>query len=552
MAHVPEYPDLPHDFHLLPGEQLVSEKTIHYPPRYFDAAPSGVEQLVRLTGSKSARYIGAEGPSVAALAYGNLEKPKRMSRFKSWRLSRQPTPPPPEHLRLYEVVFGRDSLRVAIELIGSYPELARSTTLRLAQLQGVEYNQAREEEPGRILHEARDKNDKRAQEISEQLGWGWPYYGSVDATPEFVRTLTAYCRRSEENYRFLSTTFTDRAGKKRDMAYALDMALAWIINRLDSNDDGLLEYQSVLPQGIENQVWKDSPDAYHHADGTIANHQRGIASIEVQVTAYDALLDAAELYQHAYDDEIQAAAFRQRAEQLGATILETFWTDDKGGYFVLGTDRDDKDRLRQLKVRTSNMGHVLNSRLLEGDDPELLHKREAVIRHILSPEMLNISGIRTLATDEIRFRPGAYHNGTVWLWDTHHIARGLRRHGHVDAANELDRRMLHVIEVTKLFPEYVRGGNDLLPRINEHTIVVWDEVMQREMTIEQPPQEVQAWTVAAILAIKKRIDREGRASQGALEKLNERLQKAAKLPRELSSQLTVKPLTKRLKNYRRK
>lgn len=548
MTEVPEYPDLPHDFHLLTGERLIPEKTIHHPRRYFDTIPSSLEQIMRLTGSKSPRFIGEKGPSVAALSLGNLPKRARMPSLKSRKKSAD-SPAPPEHLRLYEVVFGRDSLRVAIELIPSYPELARSTTLRLAQLQGVEYNLEREEEPGRILHEARDKNDKRAQEISQQLGWGWPYYGSVDATPEFVRTLAAYCRRSEENYQFLSTKFIDRADKQRDMAYALDMALAWIINRLDSNDDGLLEYQSVLPQGIENQVWKDSPDAYHHADGTIANHSKGIASIEVQVTAYDALLDAAELYERAYDDEIQAAAFRQRAEQLGTTILETFWTEDKGGYFVLGTDRDDKDRLRQLKVRTSNMGHVLNSQLLEGDDSELLHKREAVIRHVLSPEMLNISGIRTLATDEVRFRPGAYHNGTVWLWDTHHIAKGLRRHGHDDAANELDRRMLHVIEVTKLFPEYVRGGNDLLPSINEHTIVVWDDEMQREMTVEQPPQEVQAWTVAAILAIKKRIDQEGRESQGSLEKLSQSLQKAAKLPKELSSQLAVKPL-KKLKKYR--
>lgn len=550
MTEIPEYPDMPHDFHLLAGERLIADKSIHHPRRYFDSIPSSLEQIMRLTGSKSPRYIGGNGPSVAALTLGNLPKRTRMPSLKSRRESTE-TPAPPEHLRLYEVVFGRDSLRVAIELIPSYPELARSTTLRLAQLQGVEYSQEREEEPGRIVHEARDKDDKRAQEISEQLGWGWPYYGSVDATPEFVRTLTAYCRRSEENYQFLSTKFIDRAGKQRDMAYALDMALAWIINRLDSNDDGLLEYQSMLPQGIENQVWKDSPDAYHHADGTIANHNAGIASIEVQVTAYDALLDAAELYERAYDDVIQANAFRQRAEQLGRTILDVFWTEDKGGYFVLGTDRDDKDRLRQLKVRTSNMGHVLNSRLLESDDPELLHKREMVIRHVLSPEMLNISGIRTLAKDEIRFRPGAYHNGTVWLWDTHHIAKGLRRHGHVDAANELDRRMLHVVEVTKLFPEYVRGGNDLLPRINEHTIVVWDEAMQREMTIEQPPQEVQAWTVAAILAIKKRMDLEGRESQGSLEKLSQSLQKAAKLPKELSSQLTVKPL-KKLKKYRLK
>lgn len=492
--------------------------------------------MLRLTSARSARDIGEYGPSVASLALAELNKkpliaaalPKLQRYYSSTQQN------VPAHLRLYEVVFGRDSLRVAIDLINSYPTLARATTLKLAQLQGIEYNVAREEEPGRIVHEARDKDDARAQQLSRDLGWEWPYYGSVDATPEFIRTLTAYCRRTEENYHFLSSRYTDRAGKSRDMAYSLDMALEWILNRLDSNNEGLLEYKSVLPRGIENQVWKDSWDAYHHGDGTLANRNQGIASIEVQVTTYDALLDAAELYERIYDDADRARTLRERAERLKRTILEAFWTDDKDGYFVLGTDRDDDGNLRQLKIRTSNMGHVLNSRLLEGDDPELLHKREAVIRHVLSPSMLNISGIRTLANDEVRFRPGAYHNGSVWLWDTHHIAQGLRRHGHEDAANELDRRMLHVIETTRIFPEYVRGDNNLLPSINEYTITVWDTITKRENQVEQPPQEVQAWTVAAILAIKKRIDREMSDSATALDKLSHRLERVARLPRKLN------------------
>ena len=260
-----------------------------------------------------------------------------------------------------------------------------------------------------------------------------------------------------------------------------------------------------MPKGIENQVWKDSWDAYHHADGTIANHTRGIASIEVQVSAYDALLDAALIYENVLDDPQKATSLRERAAKLKQTILTLFWTDEKGGYFVLGTDRDDNNTLRQLRVRTSNMGHTLNSRLLDGDDPEIVQKREAVIRHLLSPEMLNVSGIRTLASDEVRFRPGAYHNGSVWLWDTHHIARGLRRHGYLEQTYDLDERLLNIIEVTKMFPEYVRGDNGPTPITNSVTITLWDELHQRKNVLEQPPQEVQAWTVAAILAIKEKL-----------------------------------------------
>lgn len=499
----------PKGFWLLDGEGSV--RIMEFEKRSFEHSPSSLEQMKRLTNSPDTSSIGEYGPSVASLAFD-----------VSTRTSVSPTHSPlgkseltpidviPEHLRLYEVLFGRDSLRAAIDLISSYPELARTTVLELAKLQGITYNLEREEEPGRIVHEARDKDDPIARDLSERLGWGWPYYGSVDATPEFIRTLTAYVRRSEENHGFLSARYMDRSGVERDIAYSLDMAVDWIIEKLDANTEGLLEYHTELEKGTENQVWKDSWDAYHHKDGTLANHNRGVASVEVQVTTYDALLDAAHLYEQVLDDTHKAGKLRDRAEQLKRTILTTFWTEDEGGYFVLGTDRDDGGNLRQLQVKTSNMGHTLNSRLLEGDDPEIIRKRDAVMRHMLSPKLLNVSGIRTLATDEARFRPGAYHCGSVWLWDTHHIAKGFRRHGFHEDADELDRRLLNVVDVTKIFPEYVRGDDSDTPSINTRRIIVWDSRNNRENIVEQPPQEVQAWTVAAILAIKKRLDRRQR------------------------------------------
>lgn len=481
---------LPADVKLLPGERLLN--VIYHEPRSFGRVPSSLEQILRLTGAQLEEEIGRQRPSIASLTFDT-----------------EGSSSAPAHLKLFEVVFGRDSLRVAIDLISSYPELARITTYMLATLQGTEYDTSREEEPGRIVHEARDQDDPLAIELSTELGWGWPYYGTVDATPEFIRTLAAYCNASEKNAEFLSDEYTAKNGQQRTMADALMSAVDWIVMRLESNAEGLLEYKSVLPQGIENQVWKDSPDAYHHSDGSLANHNAGIASIEVQTTTYDALLDAAQLYEHRLNRPEAAADLRERAERLRDTILERFWTDDKGGYFVLGTDRDELGNLRQLKVRTSNMGHVLNSRLLEGDDPYIVKRRQAVVDHMLSPEMLNVSGIRTLASDEVRFRPGAYHNGSVWLWDTHHIAKGFRRHGYFDEADDLDRRILEVIDATRIFPEYVRGDFEERPSINTRTINVWDETTERVNKIEQPPQEVQAWTVAAILAVKKRLERRG-------------------------------------------
>ena len=483
---------VPPDFTLLPGERLVS--VVHHKSRRSTVPASSLREILRLTRASSPDDIGKSGPSLAAVALEIHDDPEGT----------------PDHLRLYEAVFGRDSLRVAIDLISTYPELARSTTLELARLQGVEFNTAREEEPGRIVHEARKGDDPIAKSLSKKFGWDWPYYGSVDATPEFIRTLTAYCQVTEENRQFLSEEYIDRSGETRTMSYALEMAVSWILRRLDSNPEGIMEYHSVLPRGIENQVWKDSWDAYHHSDGTLANHDKGIASFEVQITTYDALIDAAELYEDVFDQDEKAKRLRERAEELRQTIFREFWTDEKDGYFVLGTDRDEDDELRQMKVRTSNMGHALNSRILKGHDERVVNMRERIVAQMSSPALLTPQGIRTLASDEVRFREGAYHCGSIWLWDTHHIAKGLRRLNYIDEADNLDARLLHIVEMTGMFPEYVRGNSTSEVKLNTDTVTVYDEVNKRENKVEQPPQEVQGWTVAAILATKHRVGRTGK------------------------------------------
>lgn len=482
---------LPDGFHLLPGEELVvAEK--------FDARPlkkhlSGLEQMLRLTSAESPDMIGQTGPALAAIAIkaSDLAVPQEA----------------PQHLRLYEAVFGRDSLRAAIDLISVHPELSRASVLRLAELQGLEDNVDREEEMGRIVHEARELADPEARRLTAERGWGWPYYGSVDATPEFVRTLTAYCQKSEENTAFLAEEYIDKNGNTQTISHALELALSWIDRRINSNTAGLIEYKTPLKNGIENQVWKDSPDAYHHADGTIANHNKGIASIEVQVTAYDAMLDAAELFRTILDEPRRAEELEHKARYLKKAILELFWTEEKGGYFVLGLDRDEHNQLRQMKIRTSNMGHALNSRLLEGDELDIVRKREALVAQLSSPEMQNTSGIRTLASDEVRFRPGAYHNGSVWPWDTHHITKGLRRQGYSDIATSLDDKLLSIHRTLGIFPEYVRGDTSDTPSINTHLIEVRDKTTKKINRVEQPPQEIQAWTVAAMLATESRRQR---------------------------------------------
>lgn len=476
----------PDGFRLLEGEEIVAIQSFN--SRRPIKELSSAHELRRLTFSTGRSEIGENGPPIAALPYDTDEMM-------------------PEHQGQYRALFGRDALKVATDLAAHYPKLARSTLLRLAEFQGTTYTTSKEEEPGRIAHEIRDAEDPIARELSADRGWGWPYYGSVDATPEFIRTLSRYCHLGNESTRFLTQKYLNKNGEERVIADALESAVNWVTNRMDKNPEGLLEYKSVLPLGLENQVWKDSWDSYHHSDGTIANHNKGIASIEVQVIAYDALVGAAYIYENIMDRGNEAAELLERAERLRDTILDLFWTEDKGGYFILGTDRDDSGKIRQLKIRTSNMGHVLNSRVLDSRAEEHTYKRNKLLDQLRSPELLAASGIRTLASDEVRYRDGAYHNGSVWIWDTHHIALGARRHVFHNPdfgtfASDIEDRILDVVSAIGGFPEYVRGGDVIAT--NMSSIDVRDTVYNRVHRVEQPPQEIQAWTVAAILATKLR------------------------------------------------
>lgn len=466
------------NFKLLTGETLLAVE--NFPVVIQEKPPSSLSELYRLARAKTHNEVGSFGPVMAAIDHKNA-------------------PSTSQDFHLYEALFGRDSLRVASDLMTLFPRLAHTTLLTLAENQGFEFDNASEEEPGRIPHEIRSPKDPIAQQITARLGWKWPYYGSVDVTPQFIKTLSQYCQISSEKYGFLFQDFVAKSGESRLIVDALSSAVNWITRRIDTNPDGLIESRHATPSGIVNQSWKDSPDSHFHADGTWANPDAGIASVEVQCLAHDALLAAAELYESVLGRVTEAAELKSRAETLRKTILDLFWTDSRSGFFVIGTDRaTPKSTPRKMEIRTSNMGHVLNSQALGQDDPRVAK----IIAQLFSPEMLAASGIRTLASDEIRFRPGAYHNGSVWLWDNYYIVRGLQRHGYFHLAHELSERLFRIIEQTRTYPEYVRGDFSQSISLNTQIIDVWDSVHNLRNRVEQPPQNVQAWSVAAVIAIK--------------------------------------------------
>jgi len=404
--------------------------------------PDALGELCKLTGVERPEEIGENGPAVAArVTDANADEPS---------------------LRLFEVVFGRDSLTTALFVAALFPRLLETTLLHLANAQGAVYDARREEEPGRIAHEIREDDPHGL--------WGFPYYGSVDATALFVRgAYRAIARRPEF---------------RAEIQPALDAAVAWLLRRLAEDELGLLSFRRANPHGLENQVWKDSWDSMSHADGAIANHAAPVASLEAQALAYDALVEA-------------GAA--DAASRLARAVEEHFWIDDaEGGFYAIGVDRDPSSGApRQLATRASNMGWLLGSRLLDGRDD----RRRRIAELLFSDELLADAGIRTLSSREARFRARSYHNGTVWPHDNYTISLGLERCGFADEAQEVRRRLRATCAATNRYPEFVAGVRAEDP-VTRRVVDVYDEVNERPNRIEQPPQEIIAWTVAAAVAIE--------------------------------------------------
>jgi glycogen debranching enzyme len=424
---------------LLPGERVVEVREVHVvdPPRL----PDALGELCKLTGVERPEEIGENGPGVASrVTDANAGEPA---------------------LRLFEVVFGRDSLTTALFVADLFPRLLEATLLHLAGFQGTVYDARREEEPGRIPHEIREEDPAGV--------WGFPYYGSVDATPLFICAAMRAIER--------------RPAFREEIQPAVDAALAWVLRRIAADELGLLSFHRANPHGLDNQVWKDSWDSMAHADGTIANHAAPIAAIEVQAFAYDALL---------------GTGHQREAHRLARAVEEHFWVED-GGFYAIGVDRSPADGApRALATRASNMGWLLGSKLLD-DRPD---RCDRIVELLFSDEFLTGFGIRTLSTREARFRPRSYHNGNVWPHDNYLIGLGLEKRGFADEAAEIRGRLRALFEATHRYPEYVAGvvaGEDPITR---RVVDVYDEINERPNRIEQPPQEILAWSVAAAVAIE--------------------------------------------------
>jgi glycogen debranching enzyme len=313
----------------------------------------------------------------------------------------------------FAVPFGRDSLITAMQTLSLRPDVARGTLRFLASLQGQEYNDFRDEEPGKILHEVRLGELAKLGRVPHTR-----YYGSVDATPLFLIALGEYVK------------WTADLDLVNELMPRAEAALRWMDEHGDADGDGFLEYQTRSSVGMRNQGWKDSPDSATHRDGSLA--EPPIALAEVQAYRSAAHRTMADLFALLGQPEREREQ-RRAAERTRRLILSRLAFEDEGGpYWAMGLDA----AKRPIETVTSNPGHALWAGVLRGDDAQL------TIRRLLRDDMLCGWGVRTLSSRAPSFNPMSYHNGSVWPHDNALIALGMKRAGADAAAREVASQIL--------------------------------------------------------------------------------------------------------------
>ncbi len=298
----------------------------------------------------------------------------------------------------FSTAFGRDAILTALNVLWMDPEIAAGVLRYLAANQATTTDAASDSEPGKILHEVRRGEMAELGEVPFSR-----YYGSVDATPLFVMLAGAYLDRTGDLATIEAIWPNIRA------------ALAWLDGCTARDPGGFVSYFRQTEEGLANQGWKDSFDSISHADGTLAVGP--IALCEVQGYVYAARQAAARIARRLGHAE-QAAAEADKAERLRAAFETRFWCEDLDTY-ALALDGAGKP----CRVRSSNAGHLLFTGICTPA------RARRLAGGLMGSRLFNGWGIRTLASDEARYNPMSYHNGSVWPHDNAVIAMGLAQYG---------------------------------------------------------------------------------------------------------------------------
>jgi glycogen debranching enzyme len=330
-------------------------------------------------------------------------------------------------LPLYVALFGRDMLTAAWEAALLGPELMLGTLAELARWQGTKFDDWRDEQPGRMLHEA--------------------HPGPLAAL-HYNPKGRDYCSVTAANfYPFVLAQLWHWTGSKEAVAPYLDpavRALQWL-NTADLDGDGFVEYQTRSTQGLRNQSWKDSDDALVHEDGRQA--PTPIATCEEQGIAHAAKLNLAEVLWW-FDRKDEAQKLYHEAMEVKKRFNEAYWMADLG-CFAMALD----GRKRPMRSIGSNPIHCVAAGIAEQE----LGVR--TLERMFAADMFSGWGVRTLSSEHPAYDPYSYHRGSVWPVEHGPLAVALYRYGQHTRMHEVCQaqfELASLFEHTRL-PECVSG-----------------------------------------------------------------------------------------------
>jgi glycogen debranching enzyme len=413
-----------------------------------------------------------------------------------------------------ESIWGRDRIITSLDLLPWQPELGRQTILTLAALQGTKRRRRSEEEPGRIHSEHRDLTRWCAPAYLKALFklvispmWGGDFsgytsYSSSDATPLYIMLVAAYARHDAS---ILAMTVRDKDGHVRTIREVVTRAVGWIESHITG--DGLIEVPKRNPVSLQ-PVWKDGPTSNFNERGHMPNVIDPIAYLDVQVLCAEALSEAADL--------LREDRLRVLAQHLRDATIRYFWMADEQ-YFGVGLDRDNQDRWHLISAVQSNAGWMLATSFFDGmQAADREHYVSGIVRRLFAADMLTDAGVRgrSLADSNRSFR--SYHEN-VWPVDTGMIARGLRRQGLPQLAEQIENRLVNVANILGGNYEFIvvdDAGRIVDPRREQRSADLpagWSAALPVEMV----PEQTLAWSVTAALRIKReRASRFARARDG--------------------------------------
>jgi predicted glycogen debranching enzyme len=308
-------------------------------------------------------------------------------------------------------------------------------------------------------------------------------YNSVDAPLWFIRTLQKYTMFTKSQKKI----WQEYGDAVKKILYAYKSGSLFNIKMLDNG---------LIFAGDEEHAltWMDAV-----VNGVPVTPRTG-CQVEINGLWYNAVKFALEVAAFANDEDF-IKDWEEFAASFPTVFKETFWDKEKG-YLADFVNGDDKNfQVRPNMVIVASLPYCPVSEKI----------RQLILKKA-HEELLTPKGLRTLSPNDTDYkgkyygnqaeRDAAYHQGTVWPWLLEPFAEGLLA-VHQNAAIQMLENIMYNFDVC----------------MNDYGISTVEEIADGDPPHKSNGCISQAWSVAALLAIKWMID-EGKQGRNYIAIIN--------------------------------